>query len=67
MSRTEALAGFWYDRLAVNAGTAIFHQWEQLQASGCIENFRITAGKVEGSREEKTGKLETLNLFMRCK
>lgn len=51
MSRTEALAGFWYDRLAVNAGTAIFHQWEQLQTSGCIENFRIAAGEVNGFRE----------------
>ena len=27
---------------------AIFHQWEQLEASGCIENFRIAAGEVGG-------------------
>ena len=51
MSRAKILPGFWHDRLAVNAEAAIFHQWNQLKASGCIENFRITAGKVEGFRE----------------
>jgi len=43
--------GFWRDRLDVNAQRAIFHQWEQLEASGCIENFRIAAGEVDGFRE----------------
>ena len=43
--------GFWRSRLEVNADRAIFHQWEQLVASGCIENFRITAGEVDGFRE----------------
>ncbi len=51
MSRTKITAGFWHDRLDVNANTAIFHQWEQLEVSGCIENFRIAAGDVEGFRE----------------
>ncbi len=37
--------GFWFDRLEINATAAIFHQWEQLEASGCIENFRIAAGE----------------------
>lgn len=42
---------FWQQRLAVNAGSAIFHQWQQLEATGCIDNFRITAGLKEGFRE----------------
>src|SRR5690349_903270 len=42
--------GFWCERLEVNARRAIFHQWEQLVASGCIENFRIAAGDVDGLR-----------------
>jgi len=51
MSRAKILPGFWYDRLKTNATAAIFHQWEQLEASGCIENFRIAAGDVDGFRE----------------
>lgn len=43
--------GFWHDRLQVNAQRAIFHQWDQLEASGCIGNFRITAGEAQGFRE----------------
>jgi DUF1680 family protein len=43
--------GFWLERLEINARQAIFHQWEQLEASGCIENFRIAAGEAEGMRE----------------
>ncbi len=43
--------GFWHDWLQVNASRAIFHQWEQLEASGCIQNFRIAAGEAEGWRE----------------
>ncbi len=31
--------------------SAIFHQWEQLEASGCIDNFRILAGEKDGFRE----------------
>ena len=34
---------FWSPRLAVNAKKAIFHQWEQLEATRCIDNFRIAA------------------------
>lgn len=48
---TRITGGFWRDRLDVNARRAIFHQWDQLEASGCIENFRIAAGEVEGFRE----------------
>ena len=49
--KTKITSGFWRDRLEVNAQRAIFHQWEQLEASGCIENFRIAAGDVDGFRE----------------
>lgn len=51
MNRTTTItSGFWYDRCRVNALQAIFHQWEQLEASGCIDNFRIAAGKKDGCR-----------------
>jgi uncharacterized protein len=42
---------FWSPRLAVNAKKAIFHQWDQLEATGCIDNFRIAAGEKDGFRE----------------
>jgi DUF1680 family protein len=42
---------FWSPRLAVNAQTAIFHQWEQLEATRCIDNFRLAAGEKDGFRE----------------
>jgi DUF1680 family protein len=42
---------FWTPRLAVNAQIAIFHQWEQLLATRCIDNFRIAAGERDGFRE----------------
>src|SRR6266498_3735181 len=42
---------FWSPRLAVNAQRAIFHQWEQLEATRCIDNFRIAAGEKDGFRE----------------
>src|SRR5512140_1644051 len=42
---------FWSPRLETNARDAIFHQWEQLEASGCINNFRILAGEKDGFRE----------------
>jgi hypothetical protein len=39
---------FWSKRLNTNAQQAIFHQWRMLEASGCIDNFRIAAGEKEG-------------------
>ncbi len=50
MNQANVKTGFWFDRLEVNAASAIFHQWEQLEASGCIENFRIAAGEASGFR-----------------
>jgi len=43
--------GFWGPRLKVNASKAIFHQWDQLERTGCIENFRLVGGVGEGIRE----------------
>ena len=48
---TRITDGFWRERLDVNARRAIFHQWDQLETSGCIENFRIAAGEADGFRE----------------
>ena len=42
---------YWSPRQETNAARAIFHQWEQLEASGCIDNFRIAAGEKTGWRE----------------
>ena len=41
---------FWTPRLEVNATHSIFHQWQMLESSGCIDNFRIAAGEKEGFR-----------------
>lgn len=43
-------AGTWSFWQALNAHTAIYHQWEQLEKSGCIDNFRILAEKKEALR-----------------
>ncbi len=51
MSKATIQGDFWGQRLVTNARQAIFHQWEQLEASGCIENFRLAAGLAEGFRE----------------
>ena len=45
------IGGFWGNRLEMNAREAIFYQWEQLEQSRCIDNFRIAAGQIEGFRE----------------
>jgi uncharacterized protein len=42
---------FWSPRLVVNAQKAIFHQWKQLEATRCIDNFRVAAGEKDGFRE----------------
>jgi DUF1680 family protein len=41
---------FWNPKLEVNAAVSIFHQWDMLEASGCIDNFRIAAGEKQGFR-----------------
>lgn len=42
---------FWSPRLEINATKSIFHQWDELEKSGCIDNFRLVAGEKEGFRE----------------
>ncbi|MEO7837749.1 MAG: beta-L-arabinofuranosidase domain-containing protein [Anaerolineales bacterium] len=49
--QVNIIDSFWRPRLAVNAEKAIFHQWEQLEATSCIDNFRLTAGEKDGFRE----------------
>lgn len=41
-------SGFWRQIRQVNASQAILHQWQMLQQTGCIENFRLAAGLAEG-------------------
>jgi DUF1680 family protein len=50
-NRVSIKEGFWGLRLQVNARKAIFHQWEQLEKTGCIENFRLVGDGEEGIRE----------------
>ena len=40
---SQVTSGFWRNWQEVNAESAIFHQWERLEESGCIDNFRILA------------------------
>jgi DUF1680 family protein len=42
--------GFWGPRLEMNARKAIHHQWDQLERTGCIHNFRLVADDAEGIR-----------------
>ncbi len=42
---------FWSPRLAANATQAIFHQWRELEKSGCLDNFRLLTGDRAGFRE----------------
>jgi DUF1680 family protein len=42
---------YWQPRLEMNARQAIPHQWEQLEQTGSIDNFRLAAGEKEGFRE----------------
>ena len=42
---------FWDSRLLTNARVAIFHEWQQLEQSRCIDNFRLAAGEKAGFRE----------------
>lgn len=37
---------FWSPRLEMNAHQALLHQWQQLENSGCIQNFRLVTDKT---------------------
>ncbi len=50
--QSKITGGFWQALLSINSHSAIHFQWQQLEKSGCIENFRICAGK---SNKPRTG------------
>ncbi len=39
---------FWSPRLQLSSSSALLHQWQQLESSGCINNFRLAAGLGQG-------------------
>ena len=39
---------FWSPRLQISSSSALLHQWQQLELSGCINNFRLAAGLGQG-------------------
>lgn len=43
MEQVTIKPGFWQHWTTINRQVSIFQQWEQLEASGCIDNFRILA------------------------
>ena len=49
-NQVHITSGFWSEIQAINTRQAILHQWEQLENSGCIENFRICAGRSTSPR-----------------
>ncbi|HOT43547.1 MAG TPA: glycoside hydrolase family 127 protein [Spirochaetota bacterium] len=42
--------GFWGGRCALNRDHAIFYQWDQLEQTGRVDNFRIVGGTKPGFR-----------------
>lgn len=43
--------GFWGEKQILNAQHAVFYQWQKLEDTCCIDNFRIAAGLKTGFRE----------------
>lgn len=52
-------AGFWASRVAVNAETSLAAGYEQLHASGVLENLRLAAGTAQGPYHGKLPFLDT--------
>jgi len=44
-------SGYWQARLAMNAQRAVDNKWRQLEATGCLNNFRLAGGRGAGVRE----------------
>ena len=42
---------FWNERNKINSESAIFHQWEKLEETGTIDNFRIVSGEIDQFRQ----------------
>ncbi len=51
ISQVMVQDAFWSPRLESTNLRAIYHQYEMLETSGCIDNFRILTGEKEGFRE----------------
>lgn len=49
-SEVRIYDSFWSPRLEMNANLALDHQWQQLEQSGCIHNFRLLAENSKGFR-----------------
>jgi DUF1680 family protein len=47
----QITGGYWRPRLKMNTHVALAHQWDQLERSGSIENFRLLAEGKPGFRE----------------
>jgi DUF1680 family protein len=43
--------GYWAEKMVLNSKTAIYYQWDQLEKTGCFDNFRICAGISDSFRE----------------
>ena len=48
---SKITGGFWAEKSILNTVKAIYYQWDQLEKTGCIENFRICAGLSNSFRE----------------
>ena len=48
---TRITTGYWRDRLQIQSEQSLYHQYEQLEKTGCLANFYIAAGLKEGFRE----------------
>ncbi len=51
LTQVKVRNGFWGDRCAMNRDSAIFYQWDQLEQTGRVDNFRIVAGTKQGFRK----------------
>ncbi|MBP7738665.1 MAG: glycoside hydrolase family 127 protein [Spirochaetes bacterium] len=51
LSKVKVTGGFWGSRCAMNRNNAILYQWDQLEQTGRIDNFRIVAGTRQGFRK----------------
>ena len=51
LHHVEVEDAFWSPRLEMNAARAILHQWDQLEKTCCIDNFRFAAGEKDAFRE----------------
>ncbi len=51
LAQVRVTGGFWGSRCAMNRDSAIFYQWDQLEKTERVNNFRIVAGTKPGFRK----------------